>query len=152
MKLYADIVDRKAHYSDAQFRTLIEIYALAMRTGGHLPTRRALSAREGKENIDFLFEEGDLEETAEGPCSVHGWGTYQAYDRTGAQRQSRYRNALRDRNGDGLSPFSSISISNEELNARARASTQNIIHESGGHYEAPSLACPRCSALIKAKA
>jgi hypothetical protein len=91
MKHYADITDRKAHYSDRQFRSLVEVFTLALRMKGCLPPRRALAAREGEDVIDFLFSEGDLEEDASGMVRVHNWRSYQA-DPTAALRQSRHRN------------------------------------------------------------
>lgn len=91
MKLYADITDRKAHYSDRQFRSLVEVYALSLRMKGCLPSRRALAAKEGQNEIEFLFAEGDLEETEAG-VRVHNWAAYQS-DPTNAARQARYRNS-----------------------------------------------------------
>ena len=91
MKLYADITDRKAHYSDRQFRSLVEVFTLALRMKGCLPSRRALAAKEGAAEIDFLFSEGDLEEDPNGMVRVHNWRSYQA-DPTAATRQSRHRN------------------------------------------------------------
>jgi len=90
VRLYADVVDRKAHYDDHQFRSLIEILAMAVRLHGHLPSRRALVAREGQDEIDFLFSEGDLEELPDGSVTVHRWSSYQP-DPTGKERQQRYR-------------------------------------------------------------
>jgi hypothetical protein len=90
VRLYADVVDRKAHYDDHQFRSLIEVLAMAVRLHGHLPARRALAAREGQDEIDFLFSEGDLEELPDGSVTVHRWSSYQP-DPTGKERQQRYR-------------------------------------------------------------
>lgn len=90
VRLYADVVDRKAHYDDHQFRSLIEVLAMAVRLHGHLPSRRALVAREGQDEIDFLFSEGDLEELPDGSVTVHRWSSYQP-DPTGKERQQRYR-------------------------------------------------------------
>ena len=94
LRLYADVVDRKAHYTDHQFRALIEVLALAVRLHGVLPTRRALAAREGLDEIDFLFSEGDLEELPDGTVGVHRWRSYQP-DPTGAERQRRFRSNAR---------------------------------------------------------
>lgn len=99
LKLYADIVDRKAHYDDRQFRAFIELLAMAERLKGLLPPQRALAARFGAEVIDFLVAEGDLVTTDDGMTPAH-WEKYQAHDRTAAERQRRHRELVRAGNRD----------------------------------------------------
>lgn len=129
MKLYGDVVDRKAHYSDAQFRGLIEAWAWALRgtPRGSLPGRRAVAARLGQDVVDFLFSEGDLAEDGEAVVIV-GWSDYQApVDRTNAVRQERHRQRARivDNGSNGVTngvsvtaaaTSTSISTENEEKN------------------------------------
>lgn len=105
MKLYADVVERKAHYNDRQFRALIEVWVLAQRspTWGELPSRRALEARLGRATIGFLFDQGDLSEALRNDVTVvvvTGWSHYQArsVDSTNAERQRRWREAHRPNN------------------------------------------------------
>ena len=90
MKLYADIIYRKAHYDDHQFRSLMHVYSLALTLHGKLPPRRALEAMLGADEVAFLLIEGDLEE-ADGVLQVHRWNDYQQRDVTAAERQRRHR-------------------------------------------------------------
>jgi hypothetical protein len=118
------VVDRKAHYTDRQFRTLIHVLALAVRLHGVLPSRKALSAREGRAEIDFLISEGDLEEADTG-LVVHRWRVYQA-DPTNAERQRRHRNAQ--------SPLRDV-ISNEAPSSSSSSSDSqenDVLGEDGG--------------------
>ena len=80
LKLYADVTDRKAHYTDRQFRTLIEIFVHGLRGNprGTLPSRAALAARYGVDEIDFLFDQGDIH-IVDGTVSIVGWNSYQAH-------------------------------------------------------------------------
>lgn len=114
LKLYLDVVERKAHYNDRQFRALIEVYVLAARSPewGVLPPRRALERLEGKATIGFLFEQGDLAETESNgvtTVTVVGWQTYQAkaVDSTNAERQARFRAHKKGSNGVTSSSSSS---------------------------------------------
>lgn len=79
-KLYADVVERKAHYSDAQFRAFVEVLAWGVRNSprGTLPSRRSVTARLGSEAVDFMFTEGDLVEEADGSVTISGWDVYQS--------------------------------------------------------------------------
>lgn len=92
LKLFADVVDRKAHYTDLQFRGLIRVFALAARTRGWLPSPAALTRLIGPATLRFLYDEGDLEES-EGRAYVHGWSRYQAkaIDVTATERKRRQR-------------------------------------------------------------
>ena len=140
VRLYADVVDRKAHYTDRQFRTFIHVLSLAVRLHGVLPSRKALSAREGVAEIDFLISEGDLEESEAG-LVVHRWRAYQT-DPTNAERQRRYRNAhpaLRD------------VISNEAPSSSSSSSDSQENHVLGEDPPARTReawlgACPSCGA------
>lgn len=80
LKLYGDVVDRKAHYTDRQFRALIEAFVLALRGSprGTLPPRPALEAKLGVDEVAFLFEQGDI--VADGRAvAVVGWDRWQAH-------------------------------------------------------------------------
>jgi hypothetical protein len=116
-KLYADIVERKAHYTDRQFRRLIEVIALAIRGRGELPPAKALRARLGPREFDFLVSEGDLSIEYD-VVTLHKWPTYQAkVDRTNTERQARYRerrNALSNGVSHGLLPTSTSSNVTED--------------------------------------
>jgi hypothetical protein len=125
MKLYADVVERKAHYTDRQFRALIEVFAMAQRspTWGCLPPRPALEAKIGKATTAFLFAEGDLiEDTDNGvtTVTVAGWSHYQArsVDLTNAERQRRFRARHKPDNGS-VTPVTS-SASDNGRGPRAR--------------------------------
>ncbi len=114
MKLYADIVYRKAHYDDHQFRVLINAYSLALTMRGKLPPKRALEAMWGAEVVAFLVEEGDLIDNVAW-VEVHRWNDYQSSpaDPTGAERQRRWRDNHRNvtRNAESvMSPSSSSSV------------------------------------------
>jgi hypothetical protein len=89
MKLYADVIERKAHYTDRQFRALIEVY-VAMLRGRGLPPAKALRAKIGADEFDFLVSEGDLV-TVDNAVTVYAWDRYQRVDRTNADRQARFR-------------------------------------------------------------
>lgn len=80
MKLYVSIVDTKAHYSDGQFRALIETWAFATRSPvrGTFANCSALARRVGQEHVDFLIEQGDLIADPDGSLTVYRWGEYQA--------------------------------------------------------------------------
>lgn len=80
LKLYVSVIDTKAHYSDAAFRALIETWAFAVRqpTRGQFVNRSALDRRVGRENVDYLIDQGDLEVADDGSVSLHRWDEYQS--------------------------------------------------------------------------
>ncbi len=93
LKLYASIVDSKAHYSDRNFRALIETYVLGVRSipvRGQFPNRPGLERRIGVEEVAYLIEQGDLDEHPDGTITLHRWDEYQrgvlSTERTRAHR------------------------------------------------------------------
>ncbi len=80
MKVYVSVLDTKAHYSDAQFRALVELWALAVRqpVRGRFTNRSALDRRLGAENVSYLIEQGDLDVLDDGSVIPHRWDEYQS--------------------------------------------------------------------------
>lgn len=111
MKLYADVVLRKAHYTDAQFRALITAYVTALSLDGHLPPRKAISALWGKAVVDFLFEEGDLVENEDHEVSIHRWEEYQSRDASVSRQPWRHRENVASRSVTRDQRVTSTSIS-----------------------------------------
>lgn len=140
-KLFASIVERKAHYSDRQFRVFVECLCMAIRSRGELASRKALEARLGEAEIAFLFDEGDLHERR-GVTTVHRWEVYQApQDRTNAERQARFRIRRKkasapvgervDNGSNGVSaPLVPTSTSTSRESLPNESSTSEPAHES----------------------
>jgi hypothetical protein len=80
MKVYVSCLDTKAHYSDEQFRALIETWMHAVRqpVRGLFPNRSALDRKVGRANVDFLIEQGDVELRDDGSVIPHRWDEYQS--------------------------------------------------------------------------
>jgi hypothetical protein len=92
-RAYADMPERKAHYSDAQFRAFIELLCATAvsRTPGTFPSLASVRRVVG-DTAHFLIEQEDLCVEPDGSISVVGWVKYQRpFDRTHADRQARYR-------------------------------------------------------------
>lgn len=80
LKLYVTALDTKAHYTDSQFRALVETWMHALRqpVRGQFANRSALDRKVGSDNVDFLLRQGDLELLANSSVIVHKWTEYQA--------------------------------------------------------------------------
>jgi hypothetical protein len=80
LKVYVSALDTKAHYTDGQFRALIEVWMLAVRqpTRGLFPNRSTLDRRVGAESVDFLLSAGDIELLGNSSVAVHKWADYQS--------------------------------------------------------------------------
>jgi len=130
-KVYGDVVDRKVHYTDAQFRAFIEALAWGVRNSprGMLPSRRAVIGKLGQDAADFLFSEGDLAEQADGSIEIVGWSTYQSGVLSTERKSPKENGAERVDNSSrtvpepftntaehGSLPSTSISISTEKEN------------------------------------
>ena len=80
MKLYVSALDTKAHYTDRQFRALIETWMMAVRqpVRGVFPNSSGLARRVGADEVDFMIEQGDLIVAPDGSVSVNRWSDYQS--------------------------------------------------------------------------
>jgi len=104
-KAFADLSERKAHYSDAQFRAFVEMLcaAAASRTPGIFVSLAAVRRIVGG-SVDFLVEQGDLIIEDGGAVTVHGWARCQRpFDEGHAERQRRYRDRKNDADDDASS-------------------------------------------------
>lgn len=150
MKLYGDVVLRKAHYTDAQFRALITAYTTALSMDGRLPPRKAISALWGKAIVDFLFDEGDLIENEDHEVTIHRWAEYQSRDVTAAERQRRHRENVASRSVTRDQRVTSTSISTTEIDtpqteatlAPAREAEPEVEHDALDLYHELTLYRP----------
>lgn len=80
VKVYVSVLDTKAHYSDAQFRALVEVWTHSVRqtVRGQFANRSVLDRWVGREVVDFLISQGDLDVLHDGVVRAHRWGEYQS--------------------------------------------------------------------------
>jgi hypothetical protein len=130
IKVYVSALDTKAHYSDAQFRALVEIWMHAARqpVRGVFTHRSAIDRKVGSDNVDFLIEQGDIELLPNSSVAVHKWADYQSgvlstergsrsekpggerVDNSSATAPEQFANSSLTRARDALSPLPSKNV------------------------------------------
>jgi len=93
--------ERKAYYSDGQFRAFVKLLCVGARQEPrgrfrNVDQAKALLGRHGR-FVAFLISQGDAAVGADGSLAIEGWDTWQEGDLTVAARMAALRN--RRRNG-----------------------------------------------------
>lgn len=141
-KLMADLPERKAHYTDAQFRAFIELLAAASasREPGTFPSLAAVRRITGASTA-FLVEQADLVVADDGSVAVHGWSKYQRpFDEGHAARQAAYELRKNDVPHDASSDANSSSSdwrqngsSTSTSSSSSSTSTENGSNRAGAN-------------------
>jgi len=134
-KAFADLPERKAHYSDVQFRAFVEVLcaAAASRTPGCFTSLAAVRRIVGGA-VDFLVEQGDLVVEEDGSVTIHRWKVYQRpFDEGHAERQRRYRDSKND-----VADDASSGSSHERHNGSSTSTSISKTFSEGDSFPAPA--------------